>query len=122
MFLFIDISKTLCASLISLCMILRSDSKSLNKLFKLDEDTTSSELTIYFEGLVIIIHNDEDSDYALDLGTDHATLFGSMVVAGSKSSKVCLKTKTHIKYSSQALSNASNSLSRIKIISWQNKY
>lgn len=85
-------------------------------------DEAAFQGAFHFEGLVIIIHNDEDSDYALDLGTDQATLFGSMVVAGSESSKVCLRTKVHIKYSSQALNNASNSLSRIKIISWQNKY
>lgn len=85
-------------------------------------DEASFQCTFHFEGLVIIVHNDEDSDCALDLGTGQATLFGSMVAAGSESCKVVLRTKAHIKYSSQALSNASNSLSRIKIISWQNKY
>jgi len=78
--------------------------------------------SFHFEGLVIIVDNDEDSDCALDLGTGQATLFGSIVVAGSQSFKVCLRTKAHIKYSSQALNNASKTLSQIKIICWQNKY
>ena len=86
------------------------------------KETVVFQGAFYFEGFVIIVQHDEDSDCALDVGAGQAMLFGSMVAAGSESATICLKTNAQIKYSSQALSNASHSLSRIKIISWQNKY
>ena len=90
------------------------------------KDEVTFQGTFYFEGLMIIVNNDEDgdeeSDYELDLGKDMAFLFGSLVITGRESSKVCIRTKAHIKYSSQALHNASNSLSRAKVISWRQQF
>ena len=75
--------------------------------------------TLHWEGIVLVT---SEGDLTVDAhGT--AWLLGAVVVAGEgASSEVTLKGNPSIKYSSQALDLATQSMGNAHIVSWENQY
>ena len=73
----------------------------------------------HFEGVIIVLNNENDSEDEISWNTGNQDFFGTLVIAGTQSGTADLSGNPSVKYSTEAIENANKLSTIIKTRSWR---
>jgi len=73
----------------------------------------------HFEGVIIVLNNENDSEDEISWSTGNPAFYGTLVIAGTQPGTADLRGNPSVNYSSEAIENANKLSTIIKTRSWR---